>query len=91
MITKQCENQDQTDFEEEEAEAQGWQVTCPRSLVRYVNKPELDPGSWIQSFLLDHYGLRPYVTRVGQVRVLGGLALEDCVHSGPQMWPEHCS
>lgn len=32
---------------------------------------------------LDHYGLRPYVTRVGQVRVLGGLVLEDCVHSGP--------
>lgn len=34
---------------------------------------------WLDSrVFLDHYGLRPYVTRVGQVRVLGGLALEEC-------------
>lgn len=54
-----------------------------------VGKPaRTGPWHLDSRVFLDHYVLKPFVTRVGQVRVLGGLVLEDCVPSGPSMRPE---
>lgn len=58
-------------------------VTC---LVSKQTEP--GPRQLDFSLLLNHNGLGSCVTRNGGVKVQGRLKLEDCVHSGPQMWPE---
>lgn len=58
-------------------------VTC---LVSKQTEP--GPRQLDFSLLLNHNGLGSCVTRNGEVKVQGRLKLEDCVHSGPQMWPE---
>lgn len=47
MTTKCGQSQVHTHLIEEEAEAERWTVTCPRSPVQEVHGPELDPCSWI--------------------------------------------